>query len=161
MSKPPGQQPCSLTLAGRSWGKSMAKGLERIIGAPLTPAEYDEALRAALKRYRKNSGLTKAELASLAGVSSQQIQRYEAGTNKVSVSRLMQLSHAMGLPASQLVAEIEVVPETVVTPESLNVLWSSESGRDLIAALQRISDGSQIALMAQLATALARINDQA
>lgn len=126
-----------------------------MIGAPLPAAEYDEALRLALRRHRKRIGVSKAQLALAAGISLKQIQRYEAGTNKVSVSRLMLLSHAMGLPASQLIAEIELVPSQAVIPTDLGRLTTSQEGRELASALPALFGSPHLGLLAKLATALA------
>ncbi|MEL6828914.1 MAG: helix-turn-helix transcriptional regulator [Pseudomonadota bacterium] len=134
----------------------MKKNLERMIGAPLTPAEYDRALREVLRSYRKQGGLTKADLATAAGVSVQQIKRYEEGTNKVSVSQLMQLSHALGVPASRLIAEIEVIPDTSSVSNGLDHLSSTEDGRKLLFVLQRTMDPSQVSLISQLVLLLAQ-----
>lgn len=126
-----------------------------MIGAPLPSAEYDDALRRVLRRHRKRIGVTKSQLALATGISEKQIQRYEAGTNKVSVSRLMQLAQAMGMPASELLAEIEFVPAKSNTPADLGFLKYSVAGRELIAALRNLQQSRHLGLLAELAIALA------
>jgi transcriptional regulator with XRE-family HTH domain len=50
-------------------------------------------------RARRNLlGLSQTELAEAAGISFQQIQKYEKGTNRVGASRLQQFSEALGVP---------------------------------------------------------------
>jgi transcriptional regulator with XRE-family HTH domain len=52
-------------------------------------------------RTRRNLlGLSQTELAEAAGISFQQIQKYEKGTNRVGASRLQQFSEALGVPPS-------------------------------------------------------------
>lgn len=75
------------------------------------PALYDTVLGHVLKQRRKDASMTKTALASAAGVHLHQIKRYEVGTNKVSVSRLIQLAQAMGVSASEIVAEVEELVE--------------------------------------------------
>jgi transcriptional regulator with XRE-family HTH domain len=52
-------------------------------------------------RTRRNLlGLSQTELADAAGISFQQIQKYEKGVNRVGASRLQQFSDALGVPPS-------------------------------------------------------------
>jgi transcriptional regulator with XRE-family HTH domain len=49
-------------------------------------------------RARRNLlGLRQTQLADAAGISFQQIQKYEKGTNRVGASRLQQFSQALGV----------------------------------------------------------------
>src|SRR5712671_3612030 len=47
-------------------------------------------------------GLSQTELGARIGVTFQQIQKYEMGTNRVGASRLQQIANVLGLPASAL-----------------------------------------------------------
>jgi transcriptional regulator with XRE-family HTH domain len=52
-------------------------------------------------RTRRNLlGLSQTELADAAGITFQQIQKYEKGVNRVGASRLQQFSDALGVPPS-------------------------------------------------------------
>src|ERR1700685_1676980 len=52
-------------------------------------------------RARRNLlGLSQTELADAAGITFQQIQKYEKGANRVGAGRLMQFSEALGVPPS-------------------------------------------------------------
>ena len=44
--------------------------------------------------------MTQQKLAELIGIKFQQVQKYETGTNRVSASRLWDISHAMDVPVS-------------------------------------------------------------
>lgn len=55
----------------------------------------DAEIGARIRRRRRNLGLTQQDLAKAAGVSYQQIQKYERGTNRVSASRLYLISLAL------------------------------------------------------------------
>ena len=52
-------------------------------------------------RARRNLlGLSQTELADSAGITFQQVQKYERGANRVGAGRLMQFSEALGVPPS-------------------------------------------------------------
>jgi transcriptional regulator with XRE-family HTH domain len=51
-----------------------------------------------LRRRRRLLGLTQQQLAGSVGVRFQQIQKYECGANRISASRLWQLSEALEVP---------------------------------------------------------------
>ncbi len=53
-----------------------------------TATEVDEFVGAQLKALRKSAGLTQSKLANQVGVTFQQVQKYERGTNRIGASRL-------------------------------------------------------------------------
>ena len=55
----------------------------------------DIALGAAVRIRRRTIGLSQEALAEQCGVSFQQIQKYENGTNRISFSRLVQIARAL------------------------------------------------------------------
>lgn len=55
----------------------------------------DTEIGARIRRKRRSLGLTQQDLALATGVSYQQIQKYERGTNRVSASRLFLISRAL------------------------------------------------------------------
>lgn len=62
-----------------------------------------------IKVLRKYFGLSQIELAEKIGISFQQIQKYEKGSSKISVSRLHQISEALGIPITAFFEE-DAVP---------------------------------------------------
>lgn len=62
-----------------------------------------------IKLLRKYCGLTQIELAERVGISFQQIQKYEKGISKISVSRLYQISQSLGVSIADFFEE-EMVP---------------------------------------------------
>lgn len=54
--------------------------------------------------YRRNRGLSQAQLAKLCGVTQQAIQKIEKGTGKPSFDTLMKLAEALGVTVNDLVA---------------------------------------------------------
>jgi len=53
-----------------------------------------------VKIRRKSRGLSQASLAGSLGISFQQVQKYEAGANRIGASRLFQLSNLLDVPVS-------------------------------------------------------------
>lgn len=62
---------------------------------------------AVLKRYRTELNISQEELAFRAGVDRTYISRLERGTRQPTITTLIGLGIAMGIPAADLVAETE------------------------------------------------------
>lgn len=72
-----------------------------------TMEKLDAELGDLVRLYRLSAGLSQVELGEAAGISYQQIQKYESGANKVSVSRLFTVAAALGMAPSELLSELE------------------------------------------------------
>lgn len=53
--------------------------------------ESDEKIGNLIRHFRKLNGVTQMELAVVAGISAQQIQKYEKGADRIAFSRLITL----------------------------------------------------------------------
>lgn len=82
-----------------------------------SPLDADHALARGIRARRKAMGLTQEQLARACGVSFQQLQKYENGSNRVSFSRLVQIAHALSTTVSELTAVLEE-PEEGDAPTS-------------------------------------------
>jgi transcriptional regulator with XRE-family HTH domain len=69
--------------------------------------EIDVILGNLIRQHRKAAGLSQAELGHAAGITFQQIQKYESGQNRVSVSRLFQLAATLGLEPASVITELQ------------------------------------------------------
>lgn len=65
----------------------------------------DIAVGVRIRHYRIAQGLSQTQVARAAGVSFQQLQKYENGENRVAVSRLVGIAAALQVPASRLLGE--------------------------------------------------------
>jgi transcriptional regulator with XRE-family HTH domain len=74
----------------------MAKSKQPSRSATAVYAHIGQKIRA----RRNLLGLSQTELANAAGITFQQVQKYEDGTNRVGASRLQQFSEALGVPPS-------------------------------------------------------------
>lgn len=65
-----------------------------------TPHPIDCHVGACVRTRRVQAGISQVQLGSALGVTYQQVQKYERGTNRVSASRLQQLGHVLGVPVT-------------------------------------------------------------
>ena len=81
-----------------------------------------------LKERRKLLGLSQTELANMLGISFQQIQKYEKGTNRISASRLVDLSNVLDVNITYFFNEIptNVLKQSPRLMTSLNEEPSNE-----------------------------------
>lgn len=69
---------------------------------PKKPDAVDAAVGINVRTWRIARGLTQAELAKRLGITFQQVQKYEVGTNRVSMGRLVKTAAIFGVPISAL-----------------------------------------------------------
>ncbi len=62
------------------------------------PEQKDLETGARVKAKRIQKGMTQTELADACGIKFQQIQKYETGANRLSVSRLFEIADALETP---------------------------------------------------------------
>ena len=61
--------------------------------------------------------MSQTDLANTAGITFQQIQKYEKGTNRVGASRLQQFSQALGVPPSYFFEGLPTVGKKLSLPQ--------------------------------------------
>jgi transcriptional regulator with XRE-family HTH domain len=64
------------------------------------PDEIDRRVGRRVMEMRKSLAMSQERLGDALGVSFQQVQKYEKGTNRVSASRLRQIAGALGVPVT-------------------------------------------------------------
>ncbi|BAQ48750.1 MULTISPECIES: helix-turn-helix transcriptional regulator [Methylobacterium] len=93
-------------------------------------------------------GVSQERLGDALGVTFQQIQKYEKGANRISASRLNQISEMLGVPVSFFyegaprqdgMRSEEGGAEAAADPVAHDVLWTSQD-LQLVRAFQRIGD---------------------
>ena len=65
-----------------------------------TPNPIDVHVGKRLRQRRNVLGMSQEKLADQLGITFQQVQKYERGTNRVGASRLFQIGRALGVPTS-------------------------------------------------------------
>lgn len=64
------------------------------------PHPIDVHVGRRVREARAASGLSQEKLANTLGISFQQVQKYEKGTNRIGSSRLWAIANALGVPVS-------------------------------------------------------------
>lgn len=89
----------------------------------------DVAVGARIRLLRKLRGLSQQSLAEAAGVTFQQIQKYERGSNRVSASMLSRIAGALDTPVAEMFGEtssasgaIDEVTTMLTEPGALELL---------------------------------------
>ena len=89
----------------------------------------DVAVGARIRLLRKVRGMSQQALAEAAGVTFQQIQKYERGANRVSASMLSRIATALDAPVAEMFGEagassgaVDEVAELLAEPGALDLL---------------------------------------
>lgn len=96
-----------------------------------------------LRLARTSRKLSQTDLAKASGITFQQVQKYEKGTNRVSASRLFEFATLLGVQISyffegadedgiERIQPVEAVPSFQVSPvdvEILRALWNVKDSR--------------------------------
>lgn len=135
-------------------------------GKPFEPTAVDAHVGQRVQLRRMMMGLSQKDLAQICGVTFQQIQKYETAGNRISASRLFELSAALETPISFFFAGLPgYVEENARQPrvsrvrepgredplnknESLQLInqyWklSSDTQRELVMRLLRSLNGAE------------------
>ena len=67
----------------------------------------DALLGDRIRRRRRELGLSQSALGGKLGITFQQVQKYENGTNRVSATMLIKLSEALSLSVSEILREVD------------------------------------------------------
>ncbi len=84
----------------------------------------DLAIGQRIQAARKSLGLTQTDLARRVGVSYQQVQKYEAGQNRVSFTQLVRFSEALELGLTDLLPVTRRAPILDLDPATIRLVRS-------------------------------------
>jgi transcriptional regulator with XRE-family HTH domain len=127
------------------------------------PNPIDKHVGARVRMRRMLIGMSQEKLGEALGLTFQQIQKYEKGANRISASRLQQISDALNTPLSYFFKGAPTSDGTVPggfaeagTEESqVNNFVMTSEGLNLNRAFARISDPKVRKRIVDLVTALA------
>ena len=71
------------------------------------PHPLDVALGSRIRLRRRELGLSQEQLARKVGITFQQVQKYEHGTNRVSFSRLVEIAQALHCGVMDIVGDLD------------------------------------------------------
>lgn len=106
------------------------------------PGADDAAIGANLKTIRTSRGLTQEQLASLAGLSWQSIQKYEKGVGRITAARMQQLAGILHCTAADFLGEGDATALPEVGREHLDLVRdfnaiSDSTDREAVRGLVR------------------------
>ena len=105
--------------------------------------DIDVHLGKRLRRRRRLLGLTQQQLAGTVGVRFQQIQKYECGANRISASRLWQLSEALEVPVGYFYDGLSDADRRELTAENNGEggeMFARKETLDLIRAYYQLGE---------------------
>lgn len=76
-----------------------------------------------LRELRNRRGLTQEQLAELVGVTFQQIQKYENGSNRLNTDKLQIMAQALGIPISAFI-EADSHDERLLSDQEMELIRS-------------------------------------
>jgi transcriptional regulator with XRE-family HTH domain len=89
----------------------------------------DAVLGERIRRRRRELQFTQSALGAKLGITFQQVQKYENGTNRISATMLLKLADALGMSVSEILQDVE-------TPDAPTGIETQAS--ELAAAFARI-----------------------
>ena len=101
------------------------------------PDPIDVAVGSRVRFRRRWMDMSQTALAKSLGITFQQIQKYERGTNRISASMLVKIAATMGTTVAHLVGEDDIKPVEGVVYAQLEAPGAIE----LLAAFAQIKDG--------------------
>ncbi|NNU65363.1 helix-turn-helix transcriptional regulator [Rhizobium sp. WYCCWR 11152] len=119
-----------------------------------SPNSIDVYVGNRVRVRRKTLGMTQNGLAELLGITFQQIQKYEKGTNRIGASRLQRISEILRVPVGFFFENGGSGPIDGATNE-LNTFLSSKEGLALNKAFIAIEDPNIRQKLVALAKSLA------
>jgi transcriptional regulator with XRE-family HTH domain len=128
------------------------KGTKQAVSAR-TSAPADAALGLRIRQARNEAKLSQEELGNALGVTFQQIQKYEKGTNRLTAPRLVQLSKTLGKPISFFIEEAKYKPNS--RGEKIAEFLATRNGSQLLDVMVDLKPDLQ-AQVISVAKALAR-----
>lgn len=121
-----------------------------------SPNEYDVYVGARVRMARSIAGISQEKLGEHLGITFQQVQKYEKGTNRISASKLVDISHALNKPISWFFEGIE---NDTKSEDGLEAAFQSPLGSRLLRTFYRASN-AQRQMIADLAATVVH-GDQA
>jgi transcriptional regulator with XRE-family HTH domain len=83
---------------------------------PKTPSAGDLLIGSKIRELRTLRGMSQSALAEKLGITFQQIQKYEKGTNRIAGSRIATAAQALGVDPAVLLGAASAAPEAAPLP---------------------------------------------
>jgi transcriptional regulator with XRE-family HTH domain len=120
------------------------------------PNPIDVHVGERIRMWRTERKISRITLGEAIGLTLQQIQKYEKGTNRIGASRLQQICTVLEIPVSFLFeGELGLSPGESGMPQDIIDFMESEEGARFVAAFSRIADRKMRRGIARLANRIA------
>lgn len=130
---------------------------------PKSPSEIDMHVGSQIRLHRKMIGMSQTALADRLGITFQQIQKYEKGTNRVGASRIQGIASILGIKVSALfpTGQSGVDQQAAAGEEGLAIetFAASSEGFALNQAFTQIKDVNVRKRVVALVCAMAEARD--
>lgn len=127
--------------------------------ASRSPDAVDAFVGTRIALRRVAAGLSQTALAESLGISFQQVQKYESGTNRISASRLHHVARVLGVPPATFFPSVPITDDRTDAADTwmtgLIFLAATPEGREVLDGFPRIADESLRCALAQVVKALA------
>ncbi len=109
-----------------------------------TDLELEKQIGARLRLARKQKGISQRELGSALGVTFQQVQKYELGSNRLSLSKSIAAARALDVDPSYFFEGLSpksnpAPSDSRLSADALSAL-TNESGAKLVSSFLKIND---------------------
>jgi transcriptional regulator with XRE-family HTH domain len=109
--------------------------------AAKTPSPIDIHVGERIRMWRTERKISRITLGEAIGLTDQQIQKYETGTNRIGASRLHQICKVLEIPVSSLFeGALGSPPGESGMPQYIVDFMESPEGSRFVAAFSRIAD---------------------
>lgn len=92
-----------------------------------------------LRKFRQQAGWAQERLAEQIGVSIQQVQKYESGSNKMNTDRLQQVAQALDVPIQSFFSDIENSLPLAVSEKLLLDSYRAIPNKDIQESILKIT----------------------
>jgi transcriptional regulator with XRE-family HTH domain len=130
--------------------------------ATKSPDRTDKHVGARVRMRRKMLGLSQEKLGDAIGITFQQLQKYEKGTNRIGASRLQQIAHVLQVPVPFLFEGAPGVPghrpvegTEAPSPAYVSDFLATSDGLALTKAFMRIKNAKLRRSIVNLVEAIA------
>jgi transcriptional regulator with XRE-family HTH domain len=129
------------------------------------PNPVDQHVGNRVRVRRRMLAMSQTNLGSALGLTFQQVQKYEKGTNRIGASRLQQISHILQVPVAFFFEGAPSVPgipqptETAPSPAYVTDFLATSDGLALIKALMRIKNAKLKRRIVELVEGIALDHD--
>jgi transcriptional regulator with XRE-family HTH domain len=124
--------------------------------SPKPPNPIDVHVGERIRMWRTERKISRITLGEALGLTSQQIQKYETGANRIGASRLQKICAVLEIPVSSVFEDAPgSSPYQGGMPQDVIDFMESEEGVRFVAAFSRITDRKMRRGIARLANRIA------